>query len=174
MRDVIVIGGGHAGVEAALACARLGKDTVLYTMHIDMIDVYKRQIYNRRTVEFFIDQFLAEEGADGCHTMLILDVDDFKNINDTLGHLVGDQALIDLVANIRNNIRRSDILGRIGGDEFVVFLKDTVDDEQIAVISDKISQAVLCSQDIPCLLYTSTGIISPRASRATSQSSIRM
>lgn len=106
-------------------------------------------IYNRRTVEFFIDQFLAEEGADGCHTMLILDVDDFKNINDTLGHLVGDQALIDLVANIRNNIRRSDILGRIGGDEFVVFLKDTVDDEQIAVISEKISQAVLCSQDIP-------------------------
>lgn len=106
-------------------------------------------IYNRRTVEFFIDQFLAEEGADGCHTMLILDVDDFKNINDTLGHLVGDQALIDLVANIQNNIRRSDILGRIGGDEFVVFLKDTVDDEQIAVISEKISQAVLCSQDIP-------------------------
>lgn len=106
-------------------------------------------IYNRRTVEFFIDQFLAEEGADGCHTMLILDVDDFKNINDTLGHLVGDQALIDLVANVRSNIRRSDILGRIGGDEFVVFLKDTVDDEQIAVISEKISQAGQYSGTIP-------------------------
>ena len=37
MVDVIVIGGGHAGVEAALACARLHKNTVLYSMHIDMI-----------------------------------------------------------------------------------------------------------------------------------------
>ena len=37
MADIIVIGGGHAGVEAALACARLKKDTILYTMHIDMI-----------------------------------------------------------------------------------------------------------------------------------------
>ncbi len=37
MADVIVIGGGHAGVEAALACARLQKETILYSMHIDMI-----------------------------------------------------------------------------------------------------------------------------------------
>lgn len=106
-------------------------------------------IYNRRTVEFFINQFLSGEGADGCHSLLILDVDDFKNINDTLGHLAGDQALIDLVANIRNNIRRSDIIGRIGGDEFVVFLKDMVDDDQMEAITQKISQAVLRSQNLP-------------------------
>ena len=37
MADIIVIGGGHAGVEAALACARMNKDTILYSMHIDMI-----------------------------------------------------------------------------------------------------------------------------------------
>lgn len=106
-------------------------------------------IYNRRTAEISINQYLRGEGSNGCHALLILDVDDFKNINDTCGHLVGDQTLIDLVANVRSNIRKSDILGRIGGDEFVVFLKDTANDEQISSISRKISQAILNTQDMP-------------------------
>ena len=109
---------------------------------------YLTGLYNRAHFEAVVTSILRScprnQGV-----FLMLDVDDFKNINDTCGHLVGDQTLIDLVANVRSNIRKSDILGRIGGDEFVVFLKDTANDEQISSISRKISQAILNTQDMP-------------------------
>ncbi|SHK57707.1 diguanylate cyclase (GGDEF) domain-containing protein [Selenomonas ruminantium] len=62
-------------------------------------------------------------------TLLIVDADNFKGINDTFGHLFGDQVLKEVGQAINKNFRQSDIKGRIGGDEFVVFLPgmDNVD-----------------------------------------------
>lgn len=59
MVDVIVIGGGHAGVEAALACARLKKTTILYSMHIDMIASSPSRSSNPLTVDFGVNRTLA-------------------------------------------------------------------------------------------------------------------
>ena len=55
----------------------------------------------------------------------ILDLDNFKQINDTHGHLTGDQVIKTLVSLLRRNFRRSDILGRYGGEEFVVIMLNT-------------------------------------------------
>ena len=52
---------------------------------------------------------------------MIIDADGFKNINDSFGHLFGDAVLKDMGNAITQNFRQSDIKGRIGGDEFVVF-----------------------------------------------------
>ena len=58
-------------------------------------------------------------------TLLAMDLDHFKQINDSLGHAAGDQALIDFVATVSGHLRRQDCLGRIGGEEFVLLLPET-------------------------------------------------
>jgi diguanylate cyclase (GGDEF)-like protein len=56
---------------------------------------------------------------------LFIDLDHFKNINDTYGHAVGDEVLIAAAKAIEQGVRKSDIVGRIGGEEFCVFLPST-------------------------------------------------
>lgn len=58
-------------------------------------------------------------------TVAYIDIDNFKYVNDRLGHQVGDELLITVVATLHSHIRSSDILARLGGDEFVVMLPDT-------------------------------------------------
>ena len=60
---------------------------------------------------------------------MIIDIDDFKIVNDTLGHLFGDAFLIEATSRIRQLFRSEDILGRVGGDEFLVFMKNIPDRE---------------------------------------------
>lgn len=55
----------------------------------------------------------------------MIDIDDFKTVNDTMGHAMGDLALINLVKILKENFRKDDIVGRLGGDEFIVFMTDT-------------------------------------------------
>ena len=62
-----------------------------------------------------------------CGALFMLDVDDFKKINDSRGHTAGDVLLARLVEGIRKEFRQEDITGRIGGDEFVIFMPDTGD-----------------------------------------------
>ena len=58
-------------------------------------------------------------------SLILLDIDHFKKINDTYGHLAGDLVLIELANIIRESIRKSDIFGRIGGEEFLIALPNT-------------------------------------------------
>ena len=72
--------------------------------------------------------------------MLLFDIDNFKKINDTMGHAFGDQVLKSLGEQLSMEFRKTDILGRIGGDEFAILLKDIKDDEIILKEGDKILQ----------------------------------
>ncbi len=80
-------------------------------------------LYNKHATELFVKKFLEEE-PDGIHAVIVLDIDEFKSINDSLGHVYGDQVISDLADILRNQFRATDIIGRIGGDEFMVFLKN--------------------------------------------------
>jgi diguanylate cyclase (GGDEF)-like protein len=61
-------------------------------------------------------------------TVAYIDLDNFKAVNDQLGHQVGDELLLSVVSTIRSNIRSTDVLARFGGDEFVILLPDTPGD----------------------------------------------
>lgn len=82
-------------------------------------------LYNKRTTTSLIREFLLNQGKNGKHALMVIDIDDFKRVNDTLGHLFGDAVLCGIAADLQKQFRRSDIIGRIGGDEFVIFLKNT-------------------------------------------------
>ncbi|EXI76834.1 MAG: putative diguanylate cyclase AdrA [Candidatus Accumulibacter sp. SK-11] len=77
--------------------------------------------------------------------LALIDLDDFKRLNDTLGHQMGDQALIHLVRTLRSALRPSDILGRFGGEEFVLMLPDTGLDEAVTALTRFQRQLADCS-----------------------------
>lgn len=81
-------------------------------------------IYNKATTEQLIREALAERAENSRFALMIVDVDNFKNINDTCGHLYGDVFLSKLASKLKGMFRPEDIIGRIGGDEFFVFIKD--------------------------------------------------
>ena len=71
--------------------------------------------------------------------LLVIDVDSFKSINDNYGHEVGDKVLQKVAKTIKGNFRSNDYVCRIGGDEFVVFIANT-DDDQRQIIIDRVEQ----------------------------------
>lgn len=81
-------------------------------------------VYNRQVFDILFNQTLRELHREYVPvSMVILDLDHFKNINDTLGHLAGDEVLKHVVGVVRSSIRDSDLLFRWGGEEFIVILK---------------------------------------------------
>lgn len=90
---------------------------------------------NRKGLDEILTRELARMRRRGSKLSLaLLDVDDFKKLNDTLGHLTGDEALKHLAQVIRENIRPQDSAGRYGGEEFLILLPDTGQDDGVNAI----------------------------------------
>lgn len=86
-------------------------------------------LYNRRGFSDLGEQYLKLARRTGrSATLIYLDVDRFKTINDTLGHHMGDRALLRIADILRQTFRRSDIIGRLGGDEFAVLAPESSGD----------------------------------------------
>lgn len=132
------------------------------------IDYYKREldalefkasrdpltgVYNREVTVKKIDK-LIKENMDGKHLFMFFDFDDFKKVNDSYGHLVGDRVLIYVIDRIRSIFGEDEIIGRIGGDEFVIFFANVEDDESIKLKAESLIKALDTS-------YISDGSIIP-------------
>jgi diguanylate cyclase (GGDEF)-like protein/PAS domain S-box-containing protein len=82
-------------------------------------------LFNRRQFERQVDQALAAARVEGTsHALCYLDLDQFKVVNDTCGHFAGDRLLVELAQLITGKTREKDIVGRMGGDEFGILLRD--------------------------------------------------
>jgi len=96
--------------------------------------------YNRRALAEFGMREMARARRHGTPlSVILIDIDYFKKINDELGHAAGDLALIETVRRLQKNLRSEDYLGRMGGEEFLVLLPDT-DIEQALVLAQRIQQ----------------------------------
>ncbi|MDO5134540.1 MAG: EAL domain-containing protein [Eubacteriales bacterium] len=97
-------------------------------------------LYNRSTVERLIREVMEQYTGERC-CLLIIDLDDLRNINNSLGHLEGDRALECIANAMHAKFRKGDILGRVGGDEFVALLRNVPQADGLhASISDFMSR----------------------------------
>ena len=99
-------------------------------------------LFNKFTIEFLVDEYFSQMDAESAAALLIIDMDHFKQINDTLGHLAGDAILVDTATIIRRFFKGDALCGRVGGDEFMVFVKDVQD------VSSLLLQAEFLRQEI--------------------------
>jgi diguanylate cyclase (GGDEF)-like protein/PAS domain S-box-containing protein len=94
---------------------------------------------NRYALNAHLAQSLADSRRNGTQlAVMFIDLDRFKNINDSLGHDIGDQLLVAVARRIRGALRESDTVARLGGDEFVVVVPGIVGPEDAARVAEKI------------------------------------
>ncbi|MCF8069654.1 MAG: GGDEF domain-containing protein [Desulfobacterales bacterium] len=98
---------------------------------------YNRRAYDRRVKEEMERYQRYKQPL----SMLLLDIDHFKQVNDTYGHAIGDKCLIEIVQKVKANIRNCDFLGRYGGEEFAVILPET-NSESARLVAEKLRMAV--------------------------------
>ncbi len=110
-----------------------------------LIEAAKRDqmtmLYNRETTMEYIEQSLCEY-PQSMHALFMIDVDNFKGLNDTLGHQTGDEFLIELAREVRGIFRESDVVGRIGGDEFFAFMSKVPDVSIVEKKSEELIQTI--------------------------------
>ena len=105
---------------------------------------------NRRAFEIAIGQMINHAKAAGSSfTVMMLDLDHFKSINDTYGHRIGDEALRRIAARLHEGVRKTDFIARLGGDEFAILFPNTTKDEAY-VIGSKLQEFVsVCDLQLP-------------------------
>ncbi|GAB1393935.1 hypothetical protein MASR1M60_20990 [Rhodocyclaceae bacterium] len=116
-----LIGIGWAGRQAQLRAIenQQAHEHIEYLAHHDSLTA----LDNRYSMGFRLEQALATVRRNAQPlAVLLIDMDRFKNINDTLGHQVGDKLLIEVARRLEASVRESDIVARLGGDEFIVVL----------------------------------------------------
>jgi diguanylate cyclase (GGDEF)-like protein len=97
--------------------------------------------YNRSSILAVLEQELARE--DGARTGAVyVDLDKFKPVNDTLGHAAGDELLVMVTERLKLASRDSDVIGRLGGDEFLIVLRDLPSSDVAMQVADRISMTV--------------------------------
>lgn len=119
---------------------------ILALIYIKNIDAKKKQellllhdskfdqltnIYNKKMAERIIEAQLKQSSPQERHAFIILDLDNFKEINDSYGHKAGDQVLVKIAHILNYVFCKRDIIGRFGGDEFIIFLKGIQSKESV-------------------------------------------
>lgn len=114
-------------------------------------------LLNKTAMEEEISNYLANRSTQATDALIILDIDDFKHVNDLHGHLAGDAVILRLSQVIKGMYRKDEILGRFGGDEFVVFIKDIKDleemEKKLGMLKDRFCAAKFGrDEDLSCTL----------------------
>lgn len=94
-------------------------------------------LYNRRQLNDYLDKKITDSVRGKSFSLLMIDIDDFKGVNDTYGHSLGDYYLEKTAKLIRESLRAQDFIARYGGDEFVVIL-DTLDQDHLELMVSRI------------------------------------
>ena len=119
-------------------------------------------VYNKEVTIKKIDKYISGN-KNGLHMLMFIDFDDFKSINDNYGHLLGDKVLTYVTGRIKEIFTEGEIIGRIGGDEFVVFAGNIRDipeaEEKAALIKSQLDIAYVSDNHITVPISASIGVV---------------
>ncbi|WP_433296006.1 putative bifunctional diguanylate cyclase/phosphodiesterase [Actinoplanes sp. CA-030573] len=128
------------------------------------------QLANRALFRERVAEALRRRGPEDDVTVLFLDLDGFKEVNDSLGHLAGDQLLVQVADRLRASVREGDVVARFGGDEFAVLIEavgDADDAEQVARRIVEVLEKPFGSETRDIHVQASIGLASARVLGAT-------
>ena len=125
----------HKELEEQKAELIAQKDTLHYQAHHDALTGLANRVLFYDRLEHAIEK---SKKLDSKIAVLFIDLDHFKEINDSVGHDVGDDVLVEVSSRLQNVIRKQDTLSRLGGDEFTVLLENIVRSEDVSWIASKI------------------------------------
>jgi diguanylate cyclase (GGDEF)-like protein len=118
---------------------------------------------NRTLLKRRLERALAEIETSNQHvTLLMLDLDGFKEVNDTFGHSAGDQVLVQVARRVVSSVRDADLVARLGGDEFAMVLADSPADQASAL-----ARRVLAALELPIALRVTTASVATSIGIAT-------
>lgn len=100
------------------------------------------KILNRHGIVTTIDRLFAEKEKRGKYALMFMDLDGFKQVNDTYGHVVGDNLLIEVASILKRKMRKDDFVARIGGDEFVVLLNNIESTGALDIVGQKVVEEI--------------------------------
>lgn len=112
------------------------------------------QLPNRRLLQDRLSQAVVATARNGrCGAIFFIDLDNFKALNDTRGHIVGDILLVEIAARLQAAVRQGDTVARLGGDEFVVLLEDLgPNTHEAAIVAKQLSEKLCKAIDAPFVL----------------------
>jgi diguanylate cyclase (GGDEF)-like protein len=132
----VALENGH--LEQSLAeLSRLKEELRFQAYHDPLTGLANRALFVER-----VQEQLAQHAPGGMPVLLFLDLDDFKIVNDTMGHAAGDRLLVDVADRIRDVLRPPDIAARLGGDEFAVLLDEGPELQNAVAVADRIIEAL--------------------------------
>jgi len=127
----------YTALIANISERKIMMDNLRYLAEHDGLTGLFNRAYFQGELEKIVMQVKQEKGLS--YALLYIDLDNFKYVNDTLGHAAGDKILVDVTTILQRRTRRGDILARLGGDEFVVLLSEVKRDD-IKIIAETFRQ----------------------------------
>jgi diguanylate cyclase (GGDEF)-like protein/PAS domain S-box-containing protein len=151
---------GYRGVARDISERRRSEERIRYlAMHDGLTGLPNRTMFS----QILAHAVESSRRYERRFALMFIDLDRFKNINDTLGHEAGDQLLREVSSRLKHTLRASDVVARLGGDEFVVLLQEAAEDAEVGAAADKLLAAMatplnLCGQE--CRVTASIGVAS--------------
>jgi diguanylate cyclase (GGDEF)-like protein/PAS domain S-box-containing protein len=116
----------------------LEEDLERQATHDPLTGLANRDLFAQRVEQ----RLTTPAGRDRHHAVILVDLDDFKTVNDSLGHAAGDELIRSVAARLAGSLRPGDLAGRVGGDEFVLLIEDLADPVAAVLIASRLQDAI--------------------------------
>ena len=130
--------GGWVATHEDITERRRAEERITHLAHYDALtDLPNRALFHER-----LRRELSHATPDRQLAVLYIDIDEFKSVNDSLGHMIGDELLKSVAASLAACVRKTDFVARLGGDEFAIVQTGIEDTDDVMVLVSRIFEAI--------------------------------